>query len=103
GDRVERVLGKAPLLKAVIEVDDGGPHVEGTLRWGAVVASPQPAAGVEGQPEDVYMLYTGGTTGMPKGVMYAQGVFPLALSAFGASIYGLTPAANAAALLVLGH
>ncbi|MCY3883569.1 MAG: acyl-CoA synthetase [Gammaproteobacteria bacterium] len=26
-------------------------------------------------PDDVYMLYTGGTTGMPKGVMYAQGEF----------------------------
>lgn len=26
-------------------------------------------------PEDVYMLYTGGTTGMPKGVMYGQGEF----------------------------
>ena len=26
GDRVERVLGKAPKLRAVIEVDDGGPH-----------------------------------------------------------------------------
>ena len=26
-------------------------------------------------PETVYMLYTGGTTGMPKGVMYMQGEF----------------------------
>ena len=26
-------------------------------------------------PETVYMLYTGGTTGMPKGVMYKQGEF----------------------------
>ena len=23
--------------------------------------------------DDIYMLYTGGTTGMPKGVMYAMG------------------------------
>ena len=26
-------------------------------------------------PETIYMLYTGGTTGMPKGVMYKQGEF----------------------------
>ncbi len=26
-------------------------------------------------PNTIYMLYTGGTTGMPKGVMYKQGEF----------------------------
>lgn len=31
-------------------------------------ASPAPA-----QPDDLYILYTGGTTGMPKGVMWRQG------------------------------
>jgi acyl-CoA synthetase (AMP-forming)/AMP-acid ligase II len=102
GDRVERVLGKADKLKAFIEVDDGGPHVEGALRYQDVIASHDPAARIEGQPEDVYMLYTGGTTGMPKGVMYAHGVFPLALSAFGAAIHGLTPATNIDELLALG-
>ena len=38
GDRVERVLAKATKLRAVIEVDDGGPHVEGALRWDEVLA-----------------------------------------------------------------
>ena len=102
GDRVERVLGKAPKLRAVIEVDDGGPHVDGALRFDDVIARNEPAPRVEGQPDDVYMLYTGGTTGMPKGVMYAHGVFPLALSAFGAAIHGLTPATNVDELLALG-
>ena len=102
GDRVERVMGKAAKLRAVIEVDDGGPHVDGALRFDDVIAEHEPAARVEGQPEDVYMLYTGGTTGMPKGVMYAHGVFPLALSAFGAAIHGLTPATNVDELLALG-
>jgi acyl-CoA synthetase (AMP-forming)/AMP-acid ligase II len=102
GDRVERVLAKATKLRAVIEVDDGGPHVEGALRYEDVVAAHAPAPRVEGQPDDVYMLYTGGTTGMPKGVMYAHGVFPLALSGFGATIHGLTPATNVDELLALG-
>ena len=78
GDRVRSVLGRAPKLRLVIEVDDGGPHVDGARRWDDVLASHEPAERIEGQPGDVYMLYTGGTTGMPKGVMYAQGVFPLA-------------------------
>ncbi len=30
--------------------------------------------GIERSPEDLFFLYTGGTTGMPKGVMWPQGV-----------------------------
>ena len=102
GDRVERVMGKAAKLRAVIEVDDGGGRVAGALRFDDVIAEHAPASRIEGQPDDVYMLYTGGTTGMPKGVMYAHGIFPLALSAFGAAIHGLTPATNVDELLTLG-
>ena len=32
-------------------------------------------ARIERDPNTIYMLYTGGTTGMPKGVMYKQGEF----------------------------
>src|SRR3954465_13028331 len=102
GDRAERVLDKATKLKAVIEVDDGGEPVARALAFDDVIASHEPAARIEGQPEDVYMLYTGGTTGMPKGVMYAQGVFPLALGPFGAAISGVTPPTNIDELLVAG-
>ena len=102
GDRVERVMGRATKLEAVIEVDDGGVPVDGALPWDDVLAAHEPASRMEGQPDDVYMLYTGGTTGMPKGVMYAHGVFPLALSAFGAAIHGLTPATTVEELLTLG-
>jgi 3-oxocholest-4-en-26-oate---CoA ligase len=102
GDRVERVMARATKLRAVIEVDDGGEHVDGSLMFDDVVAGHEPAARIEGQPDDIYMLYTGGTTGMPKGVMYSHGVFPLAISAFGANISGVTPATNVDELLVLG-
>ncbi|HYD09881.1 MAG TPA: AMP-binding protein, partial [Acidimicrobiales bacterium] len=104
GDRVANVLSKAPGLRAVIEVDDGEGvgQVPSALRWDDVVSSHAPAERLEGQPEDVYMLYTGGTTGMPKGVMYAQGVFPLALGGFGAPIYGITPPTTFDELLRVG-
>jgi len=107
GDRVAKVLPKAAKLRAVIEVDDApagvdSEHVEGALRWHDVLASHEPAARIEGQPDDIYMLYTGGTTGMPKGVMYTHGVFPIAIAGFGAAISGLTPPTNVDELLALG-
>src|SRR3954468_22229015 len=102
GDRVERILGKAPRRRAVIEVDDGGAHVDGALRFEDVIAAHGPAERIEGQPDDVYMLYTGGTTGMPKGVMYSHGVFPLALAGFCATIEGVTPPTNFEEALAVG-
>ena len=50
GDRVERVLPKATKLRATIEVDDGGPHVDGALRWNDVIASHDPARGSRASP-----------------------------------------------------
>ena len=107
GDRVAKVLPKAEKLRAVIEVDDApsgvdSEHVDGALLWNDVLASHDPAPRIEGQPEDIYMLYTGGTTGMPKGVMYTHGIFPIAIAGFGAAISGLTPPTNVDELLALG-
>ena len=48
------------------------------------------------------MLYTGGTTGMPKGVMMRQGPFSQGVtSALAASLRGLTPPADVAGLAEL--
>ncbi len=59
GDRVERVLSKATKLRAVIEIDDGGPHLDGALRWDDVIAGHDPAARVEGQPDDTIVFSDG--------------------------------------------
>lgn len=99
GDRVGRVMADAPRLKAVVEVDDGGPHLDGALRWDDVLATHEPAPRIERSPDDVYLLYTGGTTGMPKGVMYRHGTFPVALAGFGAGIVGRTPPTTFAEVL----
>jgi acyl-CoA synthetase (AMP-forming)/AMP-acid ligase II len=75
GDRVAKVVRDAPRLRAVIEVDDGGTPVEGSHAFAEVVAGHEPAGRIERPGDDLYLLYTGGTTGMPKGVMYHQGQF----------------------------
>lgn len=75
GECVARARGKLPNVRLYIEVDDGGSHLEGALRFGELLDAHRPQARKERTPQDLYMLYTGGTTGMPKGVMYPQGAF----------------------------
>ena len=53
---------------------------------------PRPdAAASPATRDDIYMLYTGGTTGMPKGVMYAVGGITYALLTSGFPMLGLAP------------
>ena len=76
GDRIARVKERLPKLKLLIEVLDGpSAGVPGAVSWNDVVAANQPAPRQARSASDVYMLYTGGTTGMPKGVMYETGPF----------------------------
>jgi 3-oxocholest-4-en-26-oate---CoA ligase len=78
GERVGRVHARLPELKLMVEVDDGprsddGPGVAGAIAYEDLVAAHDPMPRIERREDDLYMLYTGGTTGMPKGVMYAMG------------------------------
>jgi 3-oxocholest-4-en-26-oate---CoA ligase len=73
-DRVARVIDRLPKLRLLIEVDDGGAGTISTAqRFEDVVAGHDPMPRITRGEDDIYMLYTGGTTGMPKGVMYAVG------------------------------
>jgi acyl-CoA synthetase (AMP-forming)/AMP-acid ligase II len=71
GDRVAQVVDRLPKLKLLIEVDDGGNgQVASAQHYEDVLATNQPMERIVRSEDDIYMLYTGGTTGMPKGVMY---------------------------------
>ena len=74
-DRIARVAPGLPKLKLLVAVDDGPTaggriDVAGAVDYNAIQAQHAPAARVEPAGDEIYMLYTGGTTGMPKGVMY---------------------------------
>jgi 3-oxocholest-4-en-26-oate---CoA ligase len=75
GDRVGRVRDKLPNLKLLVEVDDDGTHLEGTSRFDELIDSHEPQARQTRSGQDMSMTYTGGTTGMPKGVMSRQGPY----------------------------
>jgi fatty-acyl-CoA synthase len=79
-DRVARVRDQLPKLRLLVEVDDGPAadgtrHIEGATGYEALQQRFTPAERIPPQGDELYMLYTGGTTGMPKGVMYAMSDF----------------------------
>ncbi len=74
-DRLAEVLPDLPQLTVLLQVDDGtGADLLPGAEWYeealAAASADQPA--VEWSPDDLYILYTGGTTGMPKGVLWRQ-------------------------------
>ncbi|HET9690137.1 MAG TPA: AMP-binding protein, partial [Acidimicrobiales bacterium] len=71
-DRVARVVDRLTNLRLLVEVDDGGDHVDAAVPFDDLLAGTGPAPRIDRPGDDLYMLYTGGTTGMPKGVMYHQ-------------------------------
>ncbi len=82
--RLAAIRDRLPKLKLFIEIDDGsGEHLEGALGFEAAIAGHVAPPRLDHSEDDLYMLYTGGTTGMPKGVMYRQGDFVLGLAAAG--------------------
>ena len=90
GDRVARVAERLPQLKLLIEVDDGGAgQVPGALAYDDVMATTEPMERIERSESDLYMLYTGGTTGMPKGVMYDMGGMTRGFVMLGLPMLGL--------------
>ena len=96
GDRVERVCERLPKLKLLIEVDDGGAgQVPAARRYEEVMASNAPMSRITRDEDDIYMLYTGGTTGMPKGVMYDIGGMTRAFATMGFPMLGLAAPSEA--------
>ena len=74
-DRVANVLPETPNVKTVLVVEDGQ-RSDDYQRYGGVEfysalaqGSPERDFG-ERSADDIYLLYTGGTTGFPKGVMW---------------------------------
>lgn len=72
-DRLEPIRQRLPKVRAWIQVDDGGGNLQGALHYEALIESCPPAARIARSPDDIHLIYTGGTTGKPKGVMIGIG------------------------------
>jgi acyl-CoA synthetase (AMP-forming)/AMP-acid ligase II len=69
-------------LDLLLQVPDASGHelLDGARWYEDALAAAGPPPQVTPSPDDLYILYTGGTTGMPKGVLWRQGdIYPAAL------------------------
>ncbi|HET7742099.1 MAG TPA: acyl-CoA synthetase [Mycobacterium sp.] len=73
--QVAAIRDRLPNLSVLIQVadDSGHPLLPGAVDFETILSTPAPP---QGRPtpsgDDLYILYTGGTTGMPKGVLWRQ-------------------------------
>ena len=76
GDQINKIKNSLPGIKIWIEVEDGSESlVDDCVLYSSLIQTCNEMSRWK-RPEDIiYMLYTGGTTGMPKGVMYNQAEF----------------------------
>ncbi|CAN5913323.1 acyl-CoA synthetase [soil metagenome] len=103
GDRVERIRSQVPGVRLLVEVDDGGDHLDAAAPYETLLAAHDPAPRITREPADITMIYTGGTTGMPKGVMSPVGATLDALLAATPPIIGEPPVRDPAEAAVLAR
>ena len=85
------ILDDLPRLDVLIQVADssGNGLLPGAVDYEAALAAADPTLDVgERSSDDVYILYTGGTTGMPKGVLWRS--HDIFVSAMGGRAFGQT-------------
>lgn len=81
--RLAAIRDRLPGLKLFVRIEDGsGESLPGALDYEALIATSARLPRLDYSEDDIYMIYTGGTTGMPKGVMYRHGDFTRGIASF---------------------
>ncbi|WP_024802916.1 acyl-CoA synthetase [Nocardia sp. BMG51109] len=73
--RLAEVLPGLPQVRVLVQIadDSGNELLDGAVDYETVIASADSDPVLpQACPDDLYVLYTGGTTGMPKGVLWRQ-------------------------------
>lgn len=89
---VEQARASLPNIKLFLQVNGGDnlPLLPGAVDYDAAMASHQPMAPIQRSGADSLLLYTGGTTGLPKGVVWSHSGLFGALAFTGYASLGLS-------------
>ena len=71
-EAIDEIRGELPKLRRFVQLG-GDSTPEWASSYEALIASCEQAPRIERSPDDLWMLFTGGTTGNPKGVMWPHG------------------------------
>ncbi|MFT3854150.1 MAG: AMP-binding protein [Ilumatobacteraceae bacterium] len=97
-DLLDGIRGRLPKVRRwYVVADEAGAGPDWATRYEDVVAAgadAAPATPWKRSGDDLLLLYTGGTTGMPKGVMWRQDDLVNVLGAGGNAVLGTPPAAG---------
>ena len=89
--QVAALRDSLPHLRVLVQVADasGHPLLPGAVDYDAALTTPEPTAGMPTPTgDDLFVIYTGGTTGMPKGVLWRHD--DIYVSSMGGTIFGTT-------------
>ncbi len=70
-DAVAAVVDRAPQVRTFVEIGGGDPPAFAD-RFDDLITGDGPPLGIVRDPDDHFFIYTGGTTGMPKGVVWTH-------------------------------
>jgi acyl-CoA synthetase (AMP-forming)/AMP-acid ligase II len=71
-EAIDEIRGELPKLRRFVQLG-GDSTPDWASSYEALIASCERAPRIERSPDDLWMLFTGGTTGNPKGVMWPHG------------------------------
>ena len=90
--RVADIRDQLPKVTQWIQISDGYPLLDGAIDYESYAAEGDGSPlGIERQDSDQLFIYTGGTTGMPKGVMWSHDALWNVLGAGGNARLGVPP------------
>jgi fatty-acyl-CoA synthase len=89
-DRVAKVRDRLPKVKEWIEISDAAPVANAfAVSWDEIVGEgTDQRLDIRREPTDLLFMYTGGTTGMPKGVMWEHKALYASLGGGGNAVLG---------------
>jgi 3-oxocholest-4-en-26-oate---CoA ligase len=87
-DHVRAIRDRLPNVKLWISV---GGRVDACALIDDLIGGDGAPLAIQRSPDDMFLLYTGGTTGLPKGVMWPGGVWWDTLAAGRAPVLGMDP------------